>query len=432
MRLEEGDVWFEMRQQNRKKRKAGSVALRETILLALDTLRVHKLRSFLTLLGVILAVCTLVLVMSLVNGMNRYVAENLANMGANAFVINQFGIITSHEEWIKAQRRPPIRVEDYEAVRDNATLLKQVAAADDRRTSVRAGSETLEEVTLLGTTPNFIEIRGIDVGIGRFFTQSDEERRAPICFVGTDITKRLFPNVDPLGKPLRVGSLVYTIVGVGKEMGTVLGQSRDNFVFIPFGTYLKNWYRAGSDSIWMLAQAEHPELMDNAADEIRAILRARRHVPYKDDDNFGMIMPSSFTNLWEDLSGNLFAVAVGLTSVFLVVGGIVIMNIMLASVTERTREIGIRKSLGARRRHIVMQFLVEAATMSAVGGLIGLAAAVGLAMLIRALLPIPLTTPVSAVITALVLSTAVGLFFGIYPAQRASKLDPIEALRHEA
>ncbi len=421
-----------MTQQKSKRSKAGSVALRETILLALDTLRAHKLRSFLTLLGVILAVCTLVLVMSLVNGMNRYVAENLANMGANAFVINQFGIITSHEEWIKAQRRPPIRVEDYEAVRDTASLLKQVAAADDRRTSVRAGSETLEEVSMLGTTPNFIEIRGIDVGIGRFFTQSDDDRRAPICFVGTDITKRLFPNVDPLGKPLRVGSQVYTIVGVAKEMGTVLGQSRDNFVFIPFGTYLKNWYRAGSDSIWMLAQAEHPELMDNAADEIRAILRARRHVPYKDDDNFGMIMPSSFTNLWEDLSGNLFAVAVGLTSVFLVVGGIVIMNIMLASVTERTREIGIRKSLGARRRHIVMQFLVEAATMSAAGGLIGLATAVALAMLIRALLPIPLTTPVSAVITALVLSTAVGLFFGIYPAQRAAKLDPIEALRHEA
>ncbi|MGH9790978.1 MAG: ABC transporter permease, partial [Candidatus Acidiferrales bacterium] len=321
MNLEEGDVSFEMTQQNRKKRKAGSVALRETILLALDTLRVHKLRSFLTLLGVILAVFTLVGVMSIVEGLNRYVATNLANMGANAFVINQFGIITSHEEWIKAQRRPPIRVEDYEAVRDTATLVKQVAAADDRRTSVRSGNETLEDVMLYGTTPNFLDVRGIDVGIGRFFTPSDEERRAPICFVGTDITKRLFPGLDPLGKPLRVGSQVYTIVGVAKEMGTVLGQSRDNFVFIPFGTYLKNWYRGGSDSIWMLAQATHPELMDNAADEIRAILRARRHVPYKDDDNFGIIQPTSITSLWEDLSGNLFAVAVGLTSVFLVVGG---------------------------------------------------------------------------------------------------------------
>jgi len=414
-----------------RKRAAGSVALKETIVLALDTLRAHKLRSFLTLLGVILAVDTLVLVMSLVAGMNAYVANNLANMGANAFVVNQFGIITSHEEWLKAQRRPPLRVEDYEAVRDQARMVKQVAAADDRREAVRYGNEVLEEVSMLGTTPNFIEVRGIEVGRGRYFTQADEDRRAPICFVGVDITKRLFPNTDPLNKPLRVGSQVYTIVGVAKEMGTVLGQSRDNFVFIPFSSYLKTWLRGG-DSIWMLAQATHPELMDEAADEIRTILRARRHVAYKDDDNFGIIMPSSFTSLWEDLSGNLFTVAVGLTSIFLVVGGIVIMNIMLASVTERTREIGIRKSLGAKRRHIVTQFLVESATLAAVGGMLGLLAAMAQAALIRAVLPLPMVTPVTAVILALTLSTSVGLFFGIYPAQRAARLDPIEALRHEA
>jgi putative ABC transport system permease protein len=413
------------------KRAAGSVALKETIVLALDTLRVHKLRSFLTLLGVILAVFTLVAVMSIVEGLNRYVANNLANMGANAFVINQFGIITSHEGWLKAQRRPPIRVEDYEAVRDQARLIKQVAAGDDRRASVRYGNEILEDVPLIGGTPNFIEVRGIEVGRGRYFTQSDEDRRAPICFVGVDITKRLFPNVDPINKPLRVGTQVYTIVGVAKEMGTVLGQSRDNLVVIPFTTYLKNWSRGG-DSIFMLAQASHPELMDEAADEIRAILRARRHVPYKEEDNFGIIMPSSITSLWEDLSGNLFTVAVGLTSIFLVVGGIVIMNIMLASVTERTREIGIRKSLGAKRRHIVMQFLVEAATLAATGGLLGILGALGLSALISATTPVPIFTPLRAIVIALVLSTSVGLFFGIYPAQRASRLDPIEALRQEA
>jgi putative ABC transport system permease protein len=417
--------------QELRKRAASSVALKETVVLALDTLRAHKLRSFLTLLGVILAVFTLVGVMSIVEGLNRYVANNLASMGANAFVVNQFGIITSHQQWLRAQRRPPIRVEDYEAVRDQAKLLKQVAGADDRITSVRYGNELLEDVTLIGTTPNFLEVRGMEVGRGRFFTPSDEDRRAPLCFIGTDIVKRLFPNTDPLNKPLRVGSQVYTIVGVAKEMGTVLGQSRDNFVFIPFSSYLKVWSR-GNDSIFMLAQAEHPELMEAAADEIRAILRARRHVPYKDEDNFGIIMPSSITGLWQDLSGNLFAVAVGLTSVFLVVGGIVIMNIMLASVTERTREIGIRKSLGAKRRHIVMQFLVEAATLAAVGGLLGILAALGLSALVSATTPVPIFTPLRAIVLALLLATSVGLFFGIYPAQRAAKLDPIEALRQEA
>jgi len=410
--------------------RGGNVALRETIMLALDTLRVHKLRSFLTLLGVILSVFTLVGVMSVVEGLNRYVANNLFNLGANVFVVNQFGIITSHEEWLKAQKRPPIRPEDYEAVRDNTRLLKQVAAFDDRRISVRYGNETLEDVALLGTTPNFIEVRGIDVGLGRFFTQSDEDHRAGICFVGVDITKRLFPGVDPVGKPLRVGSQVYTIVGVAKEMGTVLGQSRDNFVFIPFGTYLKNWFRGG-DSIAMLAQAQNAEMMDDAADEIRAILRARRHVAYKDDDNFGIVQPSALTGLFQNLTGNIFFMALALTMIFLVVGGIVIMNIMLASVTERTREIGIRKSLGARRRHIVMQFLVESATMSCVGGILGILGALALSGLLTALTPMPIYTPLRAVVIALLLSTGVGLFFGIYPAQRAAKLDPIEALRQE-
>jgi putative ABC transport system permease protein len=213
-------------------------------------------------------------------------------------------------------------------------------------------------------------------------------------------------------------------------MGSVFGQSRDNFVFIPLGTYLKTWFRGG-DSIFMLVQASHPELMDEAGDEVRALLRARRHVPYNDPDNFGIILPTSITNLWESLTGNIFAVAVGLTSVFLVVGGIVIMNIMLASVTERTREIGIRKSLGARRRHIVMQFLVESATMAAVGGLTGILLAAGLSSLVTATTSFPIVTPMRAVVISLALATSVGLFFGIYPAVRASRLDPIEALRFE-
>jgi putative ABC transport system permease protein len=406
-----------------------TVAFRETFWLAMDTLRAHKLRSFLTLLGVILAVTTLVAVMSVVEGLNRYVADKIANLGANVFVLNQRGIITSFEEWVKAQKRPPITIDDYEYLREHLQLAKQVAAADDERADVRYGNETMEDVLLLGGTANFAELRGIELGQGRYITETDDQRRAPVCFVGPDIISRFFSNTDPIGKAIRVGNQVYTIVGVARPRGSVFGQSQDNFVVIPMGAYLKSWMGPRT-SIFVLIQAVRPDLMEAAQDEARAMMRARRHLPYKDDDNFGIVAPTSITSLWERLTGNIFAIAVGLTSVFMVVGGIVIMNIMLASVVERTREIGIRKSLGARRRHIVMQFLAESAALSATGGLIGVLVAVGITALVKST-GFPMLTPIHAVVIALMLSTGVGLFFGIYPAVRASRLDPIEALRYE-
>ncbi|MGC1597710.1 MAG: FtsX-like permease family protein, partial [Candidatus Acidiferrales bacterium] len=222
----------------------------------------------------------------------------------------------------------------------------------------------------------------------------------------------------------------YLIVGVATPKGNVLGQSQDNFVMIPLGTY-RNEFLAPQDSVSFFVQARAPELMDAAEDESRVILRARRHVPYAADDNFAIIAPTSIMGLWNRITGNAFGIAIWITSVFLVVGGVVIMNIMLASVTERTREIGLRKSLGARKRHIVLQFMVESSVLAAVGGLLGVTAAVAIGQLVRVVTPIPISTPIFAIATALVLSTAVGLFFGIYPAVRAARLDPIEALRAE-
>jgi putative ABC transport system permease protein len=408
----------------------GRVALRETVWLALDTLRAHKLRSFLTLLGVILAVFTLVLVMSAVEGLNRYVADKIANLGANVFIVNQFGIITSYEEWVKAQKRLPITIEDYEYLKEHLRLARQVGAADDFRTDVRYGNETLEDVLLMGATENFAELRAIEVAGGRYLTEQDDRHRAPVCFIGSDLVERFFPHADPVGKPLRVGDHVYEIVGVAKSKGSVLGQSQDNFVHIPLGTYLKSW-SGPRTSIFVLIQASSADLMDAAQDEARALMRARRRVSYHEPDNFGIVAPSAITGFFREMTGRIFTLAVGLTAVFLVVGGVVIMNIMLASVTERTREIGIRKSLGARRQHIVMQFLVESSMMAAVGGLAGLAAAYATGKLVTTLTSFPILTPVHAVAIALALSTGVGLFFGIYPAVRASRLDPIEALRFE-
>jgi putative ABC transport system permease protein len=405
-------------------------ALRETIWIALDTLRAHKLRTFLTLLGVILAVTTLVAVISVLNGLNVYVADKVANLGANAFVIDRIGIVTNFEEWNKARRRPPLGVDDLEALRAGMNLADTIAGEQDTIADVRHGNDLSENVTILGATPTFAPIRDIDVSNGRLLTDVDEVHRAGVCVIGADVANKLFPGVDPVGKEIRAGQGQYRIVGVATPKGNVLGQSQDNFVMIPLGTYRNEWL-APQDSVAFFVQARGPEWMDAAEDEARVLLRARRHVPYASEDNFAIIAPTSIMGLWNRITGSAFGIAIWITSVFLVVGGVVIMNIMLASVTERTREIGLRKSLGAQKRHIILQFMVESSVLAALGGFLGVAAAVAISQLVRLATPIPISTPIFAIATALVLSTAVGLFFGIYPAMRAARLDPIEALRAE-
>jgi putative ABC transport system permease protein len=405
-------------------------ALRETIWIALDTLRAHKLRTFLTLLGVILAVTTLVSVISVLNGLNVYVADKVANLGANAFVIDRIGIITNLEEWNKARKRPPLGMDDLEALREGMKLANTIAGEQDTIGDVRYGNQLSEDVSIIGATPSFAPIRDIDVSSGRLLTQVDEDHRAGVCVIGADVANKLFPGLDPVGKEIRAGQGQYTIVGVATPKGNVLGQSQDNFVMIPLGTYRNEWL-APQDSVTFFVQARGPEWMDPAEDEARVILRSRRHVPYVADDNFAIIAPTSIMGLWNRITGNAFGIAIWITSVFLVVGGVVIMNIMLASVTERTREIGLRKSLGARKRHIILQFMVESSVLAALGGFLGVAAAVAISQLVHAVTPIPISTPIFAIATALLLSTAVGLFFGIYPAMRAARLDPIEALRAE-
>lgn len=410
--------------------RSAAVTMGETLRLAIDSLRAHKLRSFLTLLGVILAVTTLVAVMSVVAGLNFYVADKVANLGANVYLVHRFGIITSQDAWVKAQKRPLITLEEYQRLRDNMKTASQVAAEDDRNMDVRSGNILLENTTLVGVSSNYSDIRNINLAQGRFLTEADDLHRAPVCFIGSDVVKKFFPTVDPIGKTIRAGTHTYEVVGVAEEIGSVFGQSQDNFMLIPLATYYKEWHKQ-NDWLTIFVQAQNAEMVEASQDEARMLMRAWRHLPFGAPDNFAVFGSDSIMSLWKEITGNLEAVIVGLTSVFLVVGGIVIMNIMLASVTERTREIGLRRSLGARRKHIVLQFMTESAVLAAAGGMIGLGLAYIAVAIVRVVTPIPVRTPLSAVIIALTVSTGVGLFFGIYPATRAAKLDPIEALRAE-
>ena len=407
------------------------VSFREPIVIALETLRTHKLRSFLTLLGVILSVCTLIVVVSMIRGTNVYISERVANFGANVFLVSQYPIVTSQEEFVKLQRRnKTITWENYEYVRDNMRLAKAMTFILNRSTgTAKYENQEMENVLIKGVTGDMAELDTVEIAYGRGISDVDNEHRAEVAFIGTDLVKRFFLGVDPLGKSVLLDGRPFVVVGVAKEVGSTLGQPQDTFAYIPALTYRKVYGTQQSGN--MRIQAKGPQWLSLAEDEARMLMRAFRHVPPNEDDNFGIIEPSALMGLWTSLTSTLASSAVGIVSVFLVIGGIVIMNIMLASVTERTREIGVRKSLGATRRDILLQFLTEACVISAVGGLLGVLIAVGISTLISALTPLPTAIPVYAILVSLGVSTLIGVFFGVYPAYKASRLDPIEALRQE-
>jgi putative ABC transport system permease protein len=407
------------------------VTAREAFKLAFESLRAHKLRSFLTLLGVVIATTTLIVVMSIVNGMNLYIAEHIANLGTHTFVLHQFQWAQGFDSFVKARRRnQPIRMEDYEYLRDNLREYEFISAITQMNPppGARYKGRTIDEISVTAVTPGHGDIGREKVQYGRYLNESDYQHKARVAVIGPDLVDKLFPNSDPLDKEVQIGGLPFRVIGVTERQGSTFGQSQDNFAILPLSTFRGIW--VGRPELMVFIKASDARHMMELEDEVRSLMRARRHVPFGEEDTFGINASDTLMSAWQNLTGSIFAVTIGLVAVFMVVGGIVIMNIMLASVTERTHEIGIRKSVGARRRDILWQFVIESGVMSLTGGMAGVALAWGIARIVNMFFTASM--PPAAVATGVILSAVVGLFFGIYPARKAALLDPIEALRMES
>jgi putative ABC transport system permease protein len=403
----------------------------EAIRLALQSLWANKLRSTLTLLGVVIGVAAVIAVVTFVNGINGYVAEKIFRLGADVFIIGKSsGVITNIDQYLEQMKRKDLTMDDYRVVLEACKRCQYLGATTfNLNGHVKYAEQNSTDTWVRGFTPSMAPIMDLDLVAGRFLNDNDLNTAAPVAIIGNDIVEKLLPGVDPLGKEIRVDNRMYTVVGVGRKEGKTLGQSRDNYVLIPITSWLRQY--GTHTSIRISGKSNGVATLESALDEARAALRAHRHDMPGQPDSFAAETNQNFLSMWANLSGTFFIAMVAIAAISLVVGGIVIMNIMLVSVTERTREIGIRKAMGARRSDVLLQFLVESATMALFGGLLGVLFGVTVAKTITLLVGMPSVIKLWAVAAGLLVSASVGLFFGVYPARRAARLDPIAALRFE-
>jgi len=403
----------------------------EAIKIALQSLWANKLRSILTLMGVMIGVAAVIMVITLVNGANQFVATKVYGYGADVFTASkQPSVVFSDAERNKFQKRKDLKIDDYREVAAKCKDCASTGAMATTTGKVVYNSHSSTDTSIRGWTWTMPPIYNVNIDHGRGFVPIDEEHNSHVAIIGPDIVDNQMGSIDPIGKEIRVDGTQYTVIGVGERKGKTLGQSQDNWVAVPLTTFLNTYGSNQSLTIYARANGVGDSL-DLAVGEVRTILRSHRHDLPGAEDSFSTDTNSTFVGIWQSISASFSAVFVSLAGISLVVGGIVIMNIMLVSVTERTREIGVRKALGARRGDVMLQFLIEAATMSLVGGLIGVIAGVVLAKTITLVIGFPSEIELWSVALGLIVATAVGIFFGVYPARKASMLDPIVALRSE-
>jgi len=405
----------------------------EAIKIAFLSLWANKLRSVLTLLGVVIGVAAVIAVVTFVNGINSYVAEKIFNLGADVFIMFKVSpAVTNVDHFIEGQKRKDLTMDDYRAVREGCKLCAYVGAyARNNNGHLKYGEQTLNDTIVQGMTPAVAITQDTDIESGRMVNESDLENNSPVVVVGTDIVDNLMPGVDPIGKEIRIDGWIYRIIGVGKKKGSTLGQSLDNYVFMPMTAWMKQYGSYNSNMRISAKAVGTGPTLDAAMDEARVIVRARRHDPAGGADSFDMENNSSLLSIWSNLTGTFFVAMIGIAAISMVVGGIVIMNIMLVSVTERTREVGIRKAMGAKRADVLLQFLIEAVILSLLGGVIGVLLGIGVAKGVTFAIGMPSVIKLWAVLAGLFVAGSVGIFFGVYPAKKAATLDPIAALRFE-
>ncbi len=393
-------------------------------------MRENKLRTLLTLLGIIIGVMTVIAVVSIISGLNRYVETKLFNFGSNDFMVQRTpSLITSYEEWLKVRKRKRIPFRYYKIIKERCSSCMLVGARVSTSGIVKYGDNSIEDVNITGYTENDAYILGtLELESGRAILKSDVDNGRQVAIIGWDIKDKLFKGRDPIGKFIRMKGFRFKVIGVVEKRGKVLGMSQDNFVTIPITTFFKKFGKRNR-SATITVHTESLKMMEDAQDEVRSIMRALRHLSPKDKDNFAIETQQTFLDFYKKTTATLYLVMILISSIALIVGGIVIMNIMLVSVTERIREIGIRKAVGARRRDILIQFLIESVFLSIIGGLIGIFLGFSIAKIISVATGFPSAVELWSVIAGVLIAGIVGLFSGIYPANKAAKLDPVVALR---
>ncbi len=403
----------------------------EAAMIALGAIWSNKLRSFLTVLGNIVAVTSIIAVVSLVQGMNGYVTTAiLSGVGADNFTIQRMPVVRTEADEERVRNNPRIKLEEASAVRKYSDNVGAVAAQAQSRATMTYGSQSVDGAQVQGVSRDYVYFGTFNAEQGRLISPAEIDANRPVAVLGWEVADKLFGPADPSEKSVKIGSLHFRVVGVSEKKGSFFGNSQDNFAIIPLGVFRK-MFGSRSFGMQLLVKPKTPELVKTAMDDATVAMRIERRLRPKEPDNFGMFTSDTFLDIYRTATNGIFAVLIGVVALSLVVGGIVIMNIMLMVVSERTREIGLRKALGARRRDIVWQILTESVTLSIFGGLVGIALGFGLALLISKLSPLPASVQLWSVMMGIGITALVGLFFGLYPAMRAAALDPIEALRRE-